>query len=104
MPDCIQNCPVTARVDALEEHLDELQTQNSASHKEYYARLGVLEQSKAVQKVRYDAIMSKLDNLTHKVERLEQKPVKRWETAIAALISALVGAVAAYLLAGGRIG
>lgn len=104
MADCVQNCPVAARVDNLESQAEEFQAQNSSSHKEIFSRLNALEKSEAVQEVHYTAIMSKLDTLTHKVEKLEQKPAKRWETAVTTLIGAVVGAVAAYLLAGGQIG
>lgn len=104
MADCVQNCPLVGRMDALEGQVDELQTQNTQSHKEIFGRLNALEKSEAVQEVHYTAIMAKLDNLTRKIEKMEQRPAKWWETAVAALISALVGAVAAYLLAGGRSG
>lgn len=104
MGDCAQSCPVAARVDALEGQMDEVQTQNTSSHKEIFSRLNSLEKAEAVQGVHYASIMAKLDNLTAKVEQLEQKPAKRWETVIAAAISALVTGVAVFLLSGGRIG
>ena len=104
MGDCVQNCPVAARVENLESQAEELQAQNSSSHKEIFSRLNALEKAGAVQEVYYTSIMSKLDTLTQKVENQEQKPARRWEAAVTALIGALVGAVAAYLLAGGRIG
>lgn len=112
MAECTQNCPLTVRVDNIESQLDEFQTQNASSHKDIYNRLGALERSEAVQGERYTAIMSKLDKdiptkidgLSAKIDALEQKPTKRWEAVIAALISAAVTGVTVYLLAGGRIG
>lgn len=112
MADCERGCPIAARVESLEGQLDEYQTQNSSTHKEIFSRLNVLERSEAVQEVHYTAIMSKLDKdipnkldgLSAKIEAIEQRPAKRWEAAIAALISALVSGVAVYLLSGGGIG
>lgn len=104
MADCVQNCPLTVRVNNIESQLDEFQTQNGSSHKDIYNRLGALERSEAIQGERYTAIMGKLDILTNKVEKLEQKPAKRWEAVIAAAISALVSGVVVYLMSGGRIG
>lgn len=104
MADCVQNCPIAARVDSLEGQMDEFQAQNTSSHKEIFSRLNSLEKSEAVQEVHYNAIIAKLDNLTHKVEKLEQKPAKRWEAVIASAISAVVTGVTVYLLAGGGIG
>lgn len=112
MADCVQNCPLTARVDNIESQLDEFQTQNGSSHKDIYNRLGALERSEAVQEVHYAAIMNKLDKdipaqingLSAKIDTLERKPAKRWETTIAAVISAVVSGVVMFFLAGGRIG
>lgn len=104
MADCIQNCPVAGRVDALEGQLDEYQAQNSSSHKEVFSRLNALEKAEAVQNVHYDAIIAKLDNLTHKVCNLEQKPAKRWEALVGDIIKLVVAAVVGYFLARAGLG
>lgn len=105
MPGCeLPECPIAGKVDRLEEQLDEYQTQSTNSHREIYGRLNALETSCAVTQTRYDAIIEKLDGITKKVDDLEQKPSKRWETVIASLISAAVTGVTVYLLAGGHIG
>ena len=96
MGDCRENCPVAEKVNRLEEQLDEYQAQ--------YGRLNALESTSAVQGTRFDFIIEKLDNLTKSVEEIKQKPAKRWEAVIAAVISALVSGVVVWLLAGGRIG
>lgn len=105
MPGCeLPECPIAGKVERLEEQLDEYQAQSSNSHREIYSRLNTLETSSAVTQTRYDAIIEKLDGITKKVDELEQKPAKRWETVIASAISAVVAGVVAYLLAGGHIG
>lgn len=104
MGDCRENCPVAEKVNRLEEQLDEYQAQNGDSHREIYGRLNALESTSAVQGTRFDFIIEKLDNLTKSVEEINQKPAKRWEAVIAAVISALVSGVVVWLLAGGRIG
>ncbi len=104
MGDCRENCPVADKVNRLEAQLDEYQAQNADSHREIYGRLNTLERTSDVQGTRFDAIIEKLDNLTQNVEEIKQKPARRWEAVIAAVISALASGVAVWLLAGGRIG
>lgn len=104
MAECIQNCPLAARVDSLEGQVDEFQAQNSSSHKEIFGRLNALEKSEAVQGVHYKAILAKLDTLTLKVDQLEQKPGKRWEAVVVGFLGALAGAAATYLITGGLAG
>ncbi len=104
MGDCRENCPVAEKVSRLEEQLDEYQAQNGDSHREIYGRLNTLESTSAVQGTRFDFIIEKLDNLTRSVEEIKQKPAKRWEAVVAAIISAVVSGVVVFLLAGGRIG
>ena len=101
---CRENCPVAEKVSRLEEQLDEYQAQNGDSHREIYGRLNTLESTSAVQGTRFDFIIEKLDNLTRSVEEIKQKPAKRWEAVVAAVISAVVSGVVVFLLAGGRIG
>lgn len=105
MQPCEPNsCPVAGKVDRLEGEFDEYQAKSGAAHREIYGRLNALEKSSAVIDVQYKSIIDKLDRLTTKVDELEKKPGKSWETVMAALISAVVAGVAAYLLSGGAIG
>lgn len=101
MADCT-SCAIAEKVSRLEEQLDEYQAQNGDSHREIFGRLNVLEKSEAVQEVHYTAIMAKLDNLTQKVELLEQKPARRWEGLAEKALWAVAAAVIAFLL--GRLG
>ena len=92
---CPDNCPVLPRVEALEE----ANKQHSATHREMFKRLGELETATAVQDTKLDTIEDKLDDIQTanksilaKVEALEAKPGKRWETFVAGGISGLGGA------------
>jgi predicted nuclease with TOPRIM domain len=100
MPEkCTEACPDLTR---LEQQLKDLQKQNGADHKEIRDRLTILEKEEAVQAVQYKTILDKLDGLTEKVENLESKPGKRWESIVEKAIWAVCAAVIAFLLA--RIG
>lgn len=102
MSDC-NDCPVLPRVEALEE----VNRQHSATHREMFKRLGDLERVSDVQENKLDNIEDKLDDIQagnksilQKVEALEAKPGKRWESAVAGVISALGGAFVMWLAMG----
>lgn len=107
MPEkCTEACPDLTR---LEQQVKDLQKQNGADHKEIRDRLTSLEKEEAVQAVQYRTILDKLDGLTQKhdclnakLEALEAKPGKRWESVVEKAIWAVSAAVIAFLLA--RIG
>ena len=100
MPDKFtEACPDLAR---LEQQVKDLQKQNGEDHKEIRDRLAQVEKDDAVQKEQYKTILDKLDTLTAKVEQLEAKPGKRWESIVEKAIWAVCAAVIAFLL--GRVG
>lgn len=92
------NCPIADKVSRLEDQLDEFQTQNGDSHREIYGRLNALEKSSAVTDVHYKSIMAKLDALSSDVMNLNNKPAKRWEAVVSALIGAVVSGLVVYLM------
>lgn len=47
-----------------------------------------------------DFLAEKLDKMDGKVEALEQKPAKRWDGLITALISAAVGVIIGWIMVG----
>jgi len=96
---CNEPCPELER---LSSRLNELQAQNSDTHKEIFTRMNKLERQEAVQEVQYSTILEKLDSLTGKVDALEAKPGKRWEAIVEKAVWAVCAAVIAFLLA--RIG
>lgn len=60
--------------------------------------LHTLATSVAVMAERMTSMDTKMDTLTTKVEEIEQKPVKRWETVIACVITGIVGAILGFAL------
>lgn len=96
---CGKGCPIADKVSRLENQLDEYQAQNGDSHREIYGRLNALETASAVIKVQYDSIIQKLDELARKVGDLEQKPGRRWDAVVGALIGAVVSGLAVYFMA-----
>lgn len=50
--------------------------------------------------VKLDSLTEKLDKLDGKVETLEQKPAKRWDGLITALVSAVVGIIIGWVMVG----
>lgn len=93
-----RDCPLAARVEALED----ANKTHSDTHREIFKRLGKLETDTAVQENKLDAILKKLDALTEKVEALEAKPAKRWDGLVEKAMWAVCAAVIAFLL--GRVG
>ena len=87
---CMESCPDLAR---LERQVKELQRQNGEDHKEIRDRLSRAEMTNAVQNERYDAILGKL-------EELEAKPGRRWESLAEKAVWAVYAAVIAFLLGG----
>ena len=107
MADC-QNCPMDIRIGKLEEELRELREHSSGSRANIYERLNRLEQAEASTDARYTSIMDELADQKKELKEirdclneLRYKPGQRWETAVAAAISALVSGVAAFLISGG---
>lgn len=93
-----RDCPMSARIEALERANE----QHGKSHREIYGRLGTLETATAVQETKLDTILKKLDDINDKVEALEAKPARRWESMVEKAIWAVCAAVIAWFLA--RVG
>lgn len=103
MSDNCTDCALVPRVEALEE----ANKQHSRAHEGMYDRIRALETATAVQETKLDTIDDKLDtiqtdnkSILQKVEALEAKPGKRWESLVAGLISALGGAFVMWLAMG----
>lgn len=107
MPEkCAESC---AELTRLEQQVKDLQRQNGEDHKELRDRVTQLEKGEAVQAEQYKTILEKLDGLTQKhdalnskLEALEAKPGKRWESIVEKALWAVCAAVIAFLL--GRVG
>lgn len=87
------DCPVSARVDALEREFDRYRGNSSDTHRQMFDRIGALEQSGATLKAKLDSIEEKLDELNATVKALADKPAKRWESLVGYGLSALAGAL-----------
>ena len=102
MPDnCNPNdCPVSARVDALEKEFDRYRENSSGTHRQMFDRIGALEQNGAAVKTKLDSIEGKLDELTVTVKALADKPAKRWESLVGYALSALAGVFLLWVASG----
>ena len=94
------DCPVSARVDALEREFDRYRGNSSDTHRQMFDRIGALEQSGATLKAKLDGMDDKLDALTETAQALADKPAKRWDGLVDKLIYAAALAVVAWLAAG----
>lgn len=95
-----QDCPVSARVDALEREFNRYRGNSSDTHRQMFERIGALERSGATLRAKLDSIEEKLDELTLTVKTLADKPAKRWDGLVDKLIYAAALAVVAWISAG----
>lgn len=91
-------CEMRSRVEALEKTNE----QHGNTHREIFSRLNNAEINNAVQNEQYNSIIKKLDKLDSKLELLEAKPGKRWDSLVEKAVWAVCAAVIAFLL--GRVG
>lgn len=96
------DCPVSARVEALKDEFDRYRGNSSSTHKEMFDRISALEQSGAKLGAKLDGMDEKLDDITAKVNALADRPAKRWDSVVDKAIWAVLAAVIAFLL--GRVG
>lgn len=95
-----ENCPVNAKVAALEKEFDRYRGNSSETHRQMFERIGALEQNKSALNEKLSAIDEKLDGITEKVGALMDKPAKRWESLVGYALSALAGAFLLWVAAG----
>ena len=93
------DCPVSARVDALKDEFDRYRENSSDTHRQMFDRIGTLEQSGAAVKTKLDSIEEKLDELAVNVKALADKPAKRWDGIVDKAVWAVLAAIIAFLLA-----
>lgn len=92
---------ISVKVAFHEEQLKELKEQN----KDFEKRLTEMETSKEKTEYQYEQIMKAIDKLNDitipsivkELEGIKNKPAKRWETGINALISAIVAGMVAFI-------
>ena len=96
MPEC--ECPVNGgkcvsieRVEALERALEEERDRRSSAQEKIYDRLGTLERGMATVTTQYANIVIRLETIALDLNTIKERPGKRWETALAAVITGVVG-------------
>ena len=88
------------RFTQIENDIRELKEKNSKDHKEFYDRIEKNEKDMVESIGDRKHINEKLDKIDVNVETLMQKPAKRYESIIVALLTALASGFVGYLLAG----
>lgn len=98
--ECENRCVNEHRFQQIENDLKELRDKNSTDHKEFYKRFE--NDGKAMVESREDRkhINEKLDKIDVNVEALMQKPARRYETVVTAILTTLVGAIIGFMISG----
>lgn len=95
-----RKCVNEHRFEQIENDLRELREKNSTDHKEFYNRIESTEKSMVESVSDRKHINEKLDKIDVNVEALMQKPVKRYDTVVTSIITAVVGVLIGFLLSG----
>ena len=92
------DCPINggkfvsiARVEALERALEAQKQHSSLAREKIYDRLGELERGMATVTTQYGNIIDRLSSMSADLNALKERPSKRWETVVAALITGAIG-------------
>lgn len=87
----------------LHEHTMKLESHEQRIHEleQDRAALNKMATSIAVMAEKQNSLINKVDAMNAKVDVLEQKPVKRWDNLITAIISSIVGIVIGWILTRG---
>ena len=85
------NCVSITRVEALERALETEKESRSRAHEKIFDRLGDLERGMATVSTQYSNISDRLATISADLNAIKERPGKRWETVIAAIITGVVG-------------
>lgn len=93
MTDCGKPCPYEKEIDMLKRDAE----QNRAAHEKFYKRFEdiAVEQGKAT--TRLDSIFGMLTDIKADLAAIKERPTKRWDTVITAVIMGLVALGIAFL-------
>lgn len=97
---CENNCVNEHRIKNLEEDLRDFKERNSKDHKEFYNRLEGVEKDMVSSKSDREHINAKLDEISIDVKSLTEKPAKRYEMIVTSILTAIIGALAGFILSG----
>lgn len=95
MADC-NPCALVSRVEELERKMNK----NHESHKELFTKLNESQLKRTILETKMDEITSTLKEIKRDIAELKQKPNKRWDAFVAALITAIAGAFVGYFFGG----
>lgn len=85
----------------LETKIEELEKKVFNENKEINMRISALELAMALSDDRYNRILNEIGSLKSEIQKLTEQPKKRWDTAVTAVITAIVG-IAVGWFAGGK--
>ena len=85
------NCVSITRVEALERAMESEKESRSRANEKIFDRLGELERGMATVTTQYTNITSQLATIAADLNSIKERPGKRWEAVIAALITGVVG-------------
>ena len=85
------NCVSITRVEALERALETEKESRSRAHEKIFDRLGDLERGMATVSTQYSNISDRLATISADLNAIKERPGKRWEAVIAAIITGAVG-------------
>ena len=94
MAECNTGCVYSDRLKLLEERMAKTETCTDRLRKE----VEEITTNNAVQNNKLDTISSILEDIKIDIAELKEKPVKRWDTAVSAIIAAISSGLAGALL------
>ena len=94
MAECNTGCVYSDRIKLLEERMSKTEKCTHRLRKE----VEEITTNNAVQNNKLDTISSILEDIKIDIAELKEKPVKRWDTAVSAIIAAISSGLAGALL------
>ena len=97
---CEHDCFNEHRLAELEKGFREIQEKQSERHREFYNRIGLLEQKTALYSNDLNHIKDTVDEMNNNLKSLMEKPGKRWDAVVIYIITAIIGIVVGFALKG----
>lgn len=97
---CEHDCFNEHRLAELEKEFHEIQEKQSERHREFYNRIGLLEQKTALYSNDLNHIKDTVDEMNNNLKSLMEKPGKRWDAVVIYIITAIIGIIVGFALKG----
>lgn len=97
---CEHDCFNEHRLAELEKEFHEIQDKQSERHREFYNRIGLLEQKTALYSNDLNHIKDTVDEMNNNLKSLMEKPGKRWDAVVIYIITAIIGIIVGFALKG----